>query len=94
MGTARGQGVTRRAKSATLGGMIHIRRRLPRKGGNQWYRSTLDRSVHAATFRGAEVTDKDLEWRQGRTRWARENACPACLEAHDAERADSHQGVS
>lgn len=39
----------------------HIRRRLERKGGNQWYKARGER--HVATYCGAEPTSWDFDWR-------------------------------
>jgi hypothetical protein len=46
----------------------HIRKPLPRRGGNSFYRDTRDFSHLAATFCGAPVTDKDMDIRTAGTK--------------------------
>ena len=46
--------------------MIHIRKKLVRKGGNQFYK---DYSIRKSeTLCGAKVTDKDVDFRTGKTK--------------------------
>ena len=59
----------------------HIRRPLPRKGGNSFYK---DRGVRQAyTLCGAPVTDRDWDLRTALAKKHREQAerecCPTCL---------------
>lgn len=65
--------------------VVHIRRRLPRRGGNWFYKAGPVGDQHIKTFCGAEVTDRDTTWQHRNTKWTRANACPACLEAVELE---------
>lgn len=62
----------------------HIRKRYPRNCGNSRYkdrRTFTDGVWLTHTFCGAEVTDRDLGWKDRNTKWAQANACPDCLAA-------------
>lgn len=60
----------------------HIRKRLPRAGGNQFYKARPTADSAVLTFCGAEPTTLDLSWKDGKTKWAQENACPACVSSY------------
>lgn len=65
----------------------HIRKPLPRKGGNSWYRDTTDYSQFVATLCGEPVSDKDIDIRTARTKTFRASGwpvCKRCMEALDA----------
>jgi hypothetical protein len=75
---------------------FHIRIRLPRGGGNQYYKARP--SSFAETFCGAEATSYDVDWRSKAPTWTRDDGaemapCVACIaarkererEGHDAE---------
>lgn len=67
---------------------IHIRRQYPRNCGNSRYRDRrtfTDGAWLTHTYCGAEVTDRDLAYRDRHSRWTRDNACPACLAQLDIE---------
>jgi len=57
----------------------HIRKQLPKRGGNQFYKAAPPKAC--ATLCGAEPTSDDLAWGQRNHKWTRENACPACVAA-------------
>lgn len=68
----------------------HIRKPLPRRGGNSFYRDRRDLSALAATFCGAEVTAYDVTTRDATTKKAQHfyrthadtwQLCPACKSA-------------
>lgn len=63
--------------------VVHVRKRLPRSQSTQWYLDRRDLSAYVLTFCGADVTDQDIAWRDGRTKWAQANACPACIDLHN-----------
>lgn len=70
--------------------MSHIRKPVPRKRGNSFYRDKTDYSRFAATLCGAPVTDKDIDCRTAGTKKFRESewwwkTCPSCLSALAAE---------
>lgn len=66
--------------------VAHIRKRYPRSGGNSFRKSTVTFD-HGKwlnwTFCGAEVTDRDLAWKDRNTKATREwdLTCPDCLAA-------------
>ena len=47
---------------------FHIRRRLPRKGGNQWYKTHVDNRV-VSTYCGVEPTEYDGAWNKKAEAW-------------------------
>lgn len=60
----------------------HIRRPLPRKGGNQWYRAHEVRTP--TTYCGADVTAHDVGCRDSTDSWMRDDGtffktCAACV---------------
>lgn len=46
----------------------HIRKPMPRKGGNSFYRDKNDYSKFVATLCGAEVTNLDVDFRTASTK--------------------------
>lgn len=56
---------------------FHIRKRLARRRGNQWY---ADRSVRTpSTFCGAAVTDHDVSWNDRAKRFDQWVPCEICV---------------
>lgn len=47
---------------------FHIRRPMPRKGGNSFYRDRNDYSKFAVSLCGASITDHDADWRTAGTK--------------------------
>lgn len=66
---------------------VHVRARMPRRGfrHGQITPALTDEAVAriVKTLCGAEVTDKDIAWKDARTKWAQANACPACIRAYN-----------
>lgn len=62
----------------------HVRKRIPSRGGNQFYKARPMSDEAAArlvvTFCGAPATTYDLGWGQRNHKWTRSNACPACVQ--------------
>lgn len=58
--------------------MTHIRARLPRKGGNSFYRDT--RIFDTVTLCGAPVTDRDVDYTTANTKRFRASDWPVCAE--------------
>ncbi len=56
----------------------HIRKPLPRKGGNSFYRDKNDYTRYALTLCGEPVTDKDVDWRTANTKKFRAAGWPVC----------------
>lgn len=65
--------------------VCHVRARLPRRGGNSFYRDHSDLSRHARTLCGAAVTSHDYAWQTRKiVSWRRDDgvqftACPECV---------------
>ena len=66
--------------------MNHIRKPVPRKGGNNFYRDKNDYSRFAASLCGAAITDRDVDYLQAGTKlfakWSDEHqgeTCEQCL---------------
>ena len=61
--------------------IFHIRRRLPRKGGNQWYKVHVDNRV-VSTYCGAVPTEGDAAPRGKAVSWThpRLGECVPCAE--------------
>ena len=65
---------------------LHIRARMPSKGGNSFYRDKKDYAKFCVTLCGAPVTDKDVDYATANTKkfraggWA---VCAACLAKQD-----------
>lgn len=63
----------------------HIRKRIPSRGGNQFYKARPLSDEAAArlvvTFCGAPATIYDLGWKDRNYKWTRANACAACVAA-------------
>ncbi len=61
--------------------MLHIRKKLPRRGGNNFYKD--NRVFETATLCGAPVTDKDVLFQHAGYKnqqvWLEANCCAACL---------------
>lgn len=76
------------AQGELMNGPLHIRKRIPSRGGNQFYKARPMSDEQAAriikTFCGAEPTTTDLGWGDRNYKWTRANACPACVEAVSA----------
>lgn len=75
--------------------LSHIRKPLPRKGGNSFYRDKNDYSRYAATLCGAPVTDKDIDYFTAGTKkflasdWALKQTCGKCLDLCDRPTLDA-----
>lgn len=68
----------------------HIRARMPRKGGNSFYRDKNDYAKCCVTLCGAPVTDKDVDYAHANTEKFRAGGwpvCAACLARQDEKRA-------
>lgn len=65
---ANGTAVRANRDGVTKEGMTHIRKPMPKKGGNSFYRDNTDYSRFAATLCGAEVTDRDVDYRYAGTK--------------------------
>lgn len=70
--------------------MTHIRARMPRKGGNSFYRDKNDYSRFAVTLCGEPITDRDVDYVYGGTKKFRAAAgkwdvCVRCLASRKAE---------
>ena len=66
--------------------MTHIRARMPRKGGNNFYRDRNDYTKFSVTLCGAPVTDKDVDYTVANTKKFRASGwpvCAACLAKQD-----------
>jgi len=59
--------------------VYHIRRKLRRLGGSQYYKDKSPRK--AETHCGSPVTDKDIPWNGKAESWEDNTPCPACIEA-------------
>lgn len=60
----------------------HIRKRYPRSTSTNRYldRRTFDGPEYERfTLCGAEVTDRDVAWKDRDTKWTRANCCSACV---------------
>ena len=67
--------------------VFHIRRRMPRRGGNQYYLDRSNRPVF--TYCGAPVTEYDDNWRSKAHPWKRRDgtemvACVECVRVRKA----------
>lgn len=72
---------------AATGRTQHIRLRMPKLRGNQFYRARVTDewvAAHVRTFCGADPTDLDLAWADRHSRWTKEHACQACVAAAEA----------
>ena len=58
----------------------HVRARMPRKGGNSFYRDKRDYSKFCVTLCGASITDKDIDYATANTTKFRTGGWPVCLE--------------
>ena len=64
----------------------HIRVRLPRKGGNSFYRDKNNYTIFCVTLCGAPITDKDIDYATANTKKFRARGwlvCVACLAKQD-----------
>lgn len=59
--------------------VTHIRQRMPRKGGNSFYRDKTDYSKFAVTLCGAPITDRDVDYFTANTKRFRTSGWPVCL---------------
>lgn len=68
----------------------HIRKPMPRKGGNSFYRDKNDYSKFCVTLCGAAITDRDVDFRTAGTKkfradgWAAKT-CPTCMTLRDPD---------
>jgi hypothetical protein len=60
--------------------MSHIRKPLPRKRGNSFYRDKTDYSKYAVTLCGQPITDKDVDYFTAGTKKFRDSNWPVCAE--------------
>lgn len=61
----------------------HIRARMPRKGGNSFYRDKNDYTRFCVTLCGASITDRDIDYATANTKKFRSSnwpVCPACID--------------
>lgn len=58
--------------------MTHIRHRMPRKGGNSFYRDKTDYTRFCKTLCGAAVTDRDVDYATANTKKFRTSEWPVC----------------
>jgi hypothetical protein len=58
---------------------VHIRARMPRKGGNSFYRDKTDYTRFAVTLCGAPVTDRDVDYITANTKKFRASGWPVCV---------------
>ncbi len=61
--------------------IFHIRRRLRRRGGNQFYLDTSERKT--ATYCGENVTDYDISWNADAVAFNGRRPCPQCIATRD-----------
>ena len=70
---------------------FHIRRRLTRKGGNQWYKVRVDNRV-VSTYCGDAPTEFDEAWNRKAEPWTHTKRgwemrpCEGCLRVRDSAR--------
>lgn len=62
----------------------HFRQRMPRKGGNSFYRDKADYSAYAKTFCGAVLTEFDADWKSRSLQWTNRDGvvmvpCEQCI---------------
>ena len=57
----------------------HIRARMPRKGGNSFYRDKNDYTKFVRTLCGVPVTEWDVDYRSANTAKFRTSGWPICL---------------
>lgn len=62
----------------------HIRKPMPRKGGNNFYRDKNDYSKFALTFCGAPVTNKDIDFQTANTKKFKASGWLVCAECKAA----------
>ena len=72
--------------------MTHIRARMPRKGGNSFYRDKNDYSKFCVTLCGEPSTDRDTDYATANTKkfrnaMAQWDVCTRCLAAQDTMQA-------
>ncbi len=58
----------------------HIRKPMPRKGGNSFYRDKNDYTKFCVTLCGAPVTDKDVDYRTAGTKKFRAGGWGVCIQ--------------
>ena len=58
--------------------IFHIRRKLRKQKGNQFYKDYSDRSN--GTYCGADMTDKDIAWNEKATPFLDCEPCQKCIE--------------
>lgn len=58
--------------------MTHIRKVMPRKGGNSFYRDKNDYTKFCQTLCGEPVTDKDIDFRTANTKKFLAGGWPTC----------------
>jgi hypothetical protein len=64
--------------------MTHIRKAMPHKGGNSFYRDKNDYTRFALTLCGAPVTDQDVDLRTATTKKFKAGNWPVCADCTKA----------
>ena len=63
----------------------HIRARMPRKGGNSFYRDKRDYGRFAVTLYRESITDKDVDYATAKTKRFRASGWPTCQRCLDIQ---------